>query len=119
VRGDVEVTETCLYQGNLSDVNELLYTVPVGRRAVIKQISLENVGEDHDYVSLNIVPPGGTPSDSNLFLKSFHIGIYYQIERIIGESVEYGTWRPMDAGTMIYGSCENKNINITISGMLL
>jgi hypothetical protein len=87
-----------------------LYTVPVSTGVIVKNILLTNTTGEEAWVTLHIVPEGGSIQNSNKILSSY--GVPGNGIAAVDCSVV------MDSGSRIVGfNGQNNAVSVTVSGV--
>jgi len=103
-------TEKVLARQAVSSTTETVYTVPSDTLAIVKDIHICNNSDTDCWVSVWLVPNGGTASDENV--------MFYQWNVPANDFVHWSGYQILeDAGDTIQAQAEtNDQITIHISG---
>lgn len=87
-----------------------LYTVPAGAGVIVKNILLTNTTGEESWVTLHVVPEGGSTQNSNKILSSY--GVPGHGIAAVDCSVV------MESGSRIIGvNGQNNAVTVTVSGV--
>jgi ATP-dependent protease ClpP protease subunit len=103
-------TPTRLYIGQPRTSNTTLYTVPSGKKAIIKQILLSNTSASDVTVTIYLVPSGGTAGANNMIVP----GITVNAKTVVTIDMA----QVMNAGDFLVGVQNTSGaVTVTISGV--
>ena len=103
-------TEKKLARQAVNDSGETIYTVPADTKTIVKDIHICNNSDSDCYVTLWLVPNGGSPTDENV--------MFYQWNVPANDFVHWNGWQVLDtAGDTIQALAETSDqITIMVSG---
>lgn len=106
-------TEKKLARQAVNSTGETVYTVPAATTAIVKDIHICNNSAAACYVSLWLVPNGGSASDENV--------MFFQWNVPANDFVHWSGWQVLDtAGDTIQALSQTSDqITISISGAIL
>jgi ATP-dependent protease ClpP protease subunit len=103
-------TPARLYIGQPGTSNTTLYTVPSGKKAIIKQILLANTSASSVTITIYLVPSGGTAGAGNMIVSDITVNAKTVVTIDMAQV--------MNAGDFLVGVQSTSGaITVTISGV--